>query len=76
MCYSRDYKLLADQQKRDDAQLRRERQAGVLDTMLTDANKKPEGQGSDADQRRRAGKISAPVEALSGRRSCGLCAPR
>jgi hypothetical protein len=42
MCYSRDYKLLADQQKRDDAQLRRERQAGVLDTMLTDANKEAE----------------------------------
>ena len=42
MCYSRDYKLLADQQKRDDARLRRERQAGVLDTMLTDANKEAE----------------------------------
>jgi hypothetical protein len=42
MCYSRDYKLLADQQKKEDAQLRRERRAGVLDTMLTDANKEAE----------------------------------
>jgi len=42
MCYSRDYKLSADQQKKDDAQVRRERQAGVVDTMLTDANKEAE----------------------------------
>jgi hypothetical protein len=42
MCYSRDYKILADQERKADAQLRRERQAGVLDTMLTDANKEAE----------------------------------
>jgi hypothetical protein len=42
MCYSRDYKLFEDQQKKADAQLRRERQSGVLDTMLNGLNKQAE----------------------------------
>jgi hypothetical protein len=42
MCYSRDYKLFEDQQKKADAQFKRQRQSGVLDTMLNDANKKAE----------------------------------
>jgi hypothetical protein len=42
MCYSRDYKAFEDQQKKADAQLRRERQSGVLDTMLDKANRQAE----------------------------------
>jgi len=38
MCYSRDYKIVEDQQKAA-TQLRQERQASVLDTMLKGANR-------------------------------------
>jgi len=44
MCYSKDYKIFDEQQKKKEAdtQLRRERQTGVIDTMLDDANKQAE----------------------------------
>jgi hypothetical protein len=43
MCYSRDYKIFEDQQKKKaDTQLRQERQAGVIDAMCNDANKHAE----------------------------------
>jgi hypothetical protein len=42
MCYSRDYKIFEEQQKKADAQLRRERQTSVIDKMLDDASRHTE----------------------------------
>jgi hypothetical protein len=39
MCYSRDYKVFEDQQKKAQAQANQERHTGVIDKLLDDANK-------------------------------------
>ena len=44
MCYEIDYKFLAEQKKAQEARIKQERRAGVVDQLLNDANK----QGDDA----------------------------
>lgn len=50
MCHARDFRMFEDrkQEKVEDAQLMQDRRAGVIDSLLSDANKqgektKPEG---------------------------------
>jgi hypothetical protein len=42
MCYTRDYKHFEEQQKKADVKFRQERQSGLINTMLDDANKQAE----------------------------------
>jgi hypothetical protein len=39
MCYSRDYKVFEDQQKKAQEQANQGRRTGVIDKLLDDANK-------------------------------------
>jgi hypothetical protein len=39
MCYSRDYKVFEDQQKKAQEQASQERRSGAIDKLLGDANK-------------------------------------
>ena len=39
MCYSRDYQIFEDQEKKAQEQANQERRSGVIDKLLDDANK-------------------------------------
>jgi hypothetical protein len=39
MCYSRDYKIFEDQQKKAQEQANQERRSGIIDKLRGDANK-------------------------------------
>ena len=43
MCWEIDYKFLAEQQKAQEARIKQEQRAGVIDQLLNEANK----QGDD-----------------------------
>jgi hypothetical protein len=50
MCWEIDYKFFAEQKKAQDARIKQEQRAGVIDRLLNDANtqgeKKPEVEGT------------------------------
>jgi hypothetical protein len=39
MCWEMDYKFLAEQKKAQEARIKQEQRAGVIDQLLSDANK-------------------------------------
>ena len=39
MCWEMDYKFLAEQRKAQEARIKQEQRAGVIDQLLNDANK-------------------------------------
>jgi len=42
MCWEMDYKYLAEQKKAQEARIKQEQRAGVIDSLLNDANKQDE----------------------------------
>ena len=49
MCWETDYKFFAEQKKAQDARIKQEQRAGVIDRLLNDANiqgEKPEVEGT------------------------------
>jgi protein-disulfide isomerase len=42
MCWGIDYRLFADQKKAQEARIKREQRAGVIDQLLNEANKQGE----------------------------------
>ena len=42
MCWEIDYKFFAEQKKAQDARIKQEQRAGVIDQLLTEANKQCE----------------------------------
>jgi hypothetical protein len=49
MCWEIDYKFFAEQKKAQDARIKQEQRAGVIDRLLNDANtqgEKPEVEGT------------------------------
>lgn len=42
MCWEIDYKFFAEQKKAQDARIKQEQRAGVIDQLLTEANKQGE----------------------------------
>jgi hypothetical protein len=42
MCWEMDYKFLAEHRKAQEAQIKQEQRAGVIDQLLNDANKQDE----------------------------------
>ena len=42
MCWEVDYKFFAEQKKAQDARIKQEQRAGVIDQLLTEANKQGE----------------------------------
>jgi len=54
MCWEVDYKFFAEQQKKaQDARIKQEQRAGVIDRLLNDANtpgEKPEVEGTPAKE--------------------------
>ena len=42
MCWEIDYKFFAEQKKAQDARIKQEQRAGVIDRLLTEANKQDE----------------------------------
>jgi hypothetical protein len=48
MCYERDYRIFEDQKKAEDARVVQERRAGLIDRLLSDANKQGEKTKAEA----------------------------
>ena len=42
MCWEIDYKFFAEQKKAQEARIKEERRAGVINQLLTEANKQPD----------------------------------
>ena len=42
MCWEMDYKLFAEQKKAQESRIKQEQRAGVIDTLLNEANKQGE----------------------------------
>ena len=45
MCWEMDYKFFAEQKKTQEARIKQEQRTGVIDLLLTDANKQAEKTG-------------------------------
>jgi hypothetical protein len=63
MCWEIDYKFLAEHKKAEEARIKQEQRAGVIDQLLNKANK----QQGEKDQRRRS--------AGPGGRACEIIRP-
>jgi hypothetical protein len=48
MCYSRDYKIFDDAKKAEDTRVTQERRAGMIDSLLKEANKSGENTKPEA----------------------------
>jgi hypothetical protein len=51
MCWEIDYKFFAEQKKAQDARIKQEQRAGVIDRLLNEANKEGEKTEVEAGQR-------------------------
>jgi hypothetical protein len=52
MCYEINYRLFAEQKKAQDARIKQEQRAGVIEKLLNEANK--EGEGTEATTEKEA----------------------
>jgi hypothetical protein len=48
MCWEMDYRFFADQKKAQEARIKQEQRAGVIDQLLSDANKQGDTTNLDA----------------------------
>ena len=58
MCWQIDYRFFADQKKAQEARIKREQRAGVIDQLLNEANK----QGEEANGEGMLAKEVAPAK--------------
>ena len=48
MCWETDYRFFAEQKREQEARIKQEQRAGVIDRLLSDANKQGEATNPDA----------------------------
>jgi hypothetical protein len=50
MCWEIDYKFFADQKKAQEAQIKQEQRAGIINQLLNEANKQTEAEGTSVKE--------------------------